>query len=412
MAPIADGVWIDGVWHTPEDAERIGLVIAEARARRPKKTNGAAAPEKTPAERAAAFREYADEAERRAAAEGRDLQYEAEQAVATYGIVRASTIVEEPTSWLWEGFFPWGELSITEGDPDVGKTTLLLSVIAAVTTGTQLPFGRAGSNTPADALYFTAEDSIAKTIVPRLKAAGADLERVHVQKAGAAELLLPGAVENLRAIVRATGSRIVALDPLNAFLDASEVNVNREQEVRHALRPLRDLAEGENLVLVGQRHLNKNTDRPSLYRGGGSIGLAAVARSVVLVAKHPEDAGLRVVASQKCNLCAEDKKVPRAFRIGKDDLGRPRLEWLALADTPAIDVDELLAPRKPGPKADTLETAKRYLADLLTNGPKLRRDVLEAGAKVRLNEKAIQRAANALGVRSEAHGRERLWSLP
>jgi hypothetical protein len=331
------------------------------------------------------------------------------ESCASFGIIPVSCIAEEPTTWLWEGFFPWGELSITEGDPDVGKTTVLLSLIASVTTGTPLPFGRPDPSLAAPALYFSAEDSLSKTIRPRLEAAGADLSLVWVQKPSSAELLLPGAVDHLRGIVRRTGARVVALDPFNAFLDASQVNVNREQEVRQALRPLRDLAEEENLVIIGQRHLNKNTDRPSLYRGGGSIGLAAVARSVVLVAKHPDDPALRVLASQKCNLCADDRKVPQAFRIGQDSRGRPRLEWLA--DAPPIDVDELLAPKKPGPAPDVLEKAKQYVRDHLANGPKLRRDVVEAGQHVNLNEKAIQRAANALGVRSEAQGRERLWSL-
>lgn len=333
-----------------------------------------------------------------------------EQAAATYGIVRASTIAEAPTSWLWEGFFPWGELSIMEGDPDVGKTTVLLNVIAAVTTGTPLPYGPSDPDTSAPALYFTSEDSIAKTIVPRLKAAGADLERVYVQQPKSAELLLPGAVDSLRAIVRQTGARIVALDPFNAFLDANEVNVNREQEVRHALRPLRDLAEDEGLVIIGQRHLNKATDKPSLYRGGGSIGLAAVARSVVLVAKHPEDPALRVVISQKCNLCSDDRKVPRAFRIGQDARGRPRLEWRE--DAPQINADELLAPRKPGPTPDTLEKAKGYVRDHLTDGPKLRRDVVESGIKAGLSDSTIERASRALGVVSTPQGKGRLWALP
>ncbi len=331
-------------------------------------------------------------------------------AISTYGIVRASSIAEQPTSWFCEGFYPWGELVIQEGDPDVGKTLLLLFAIAAGTNGAPFPFGRPDPTKALSTLYFTSEDSIAKTIVPRLKAAGANLDRVFVQTAKAAELLLPGAVEGVRAIVHATGARIVGLDPLNAFLDASEVNINREQEVRAALRPLRDLAEEEGLLVIGQRHLNKRTDTPSLYRGGGSIGLAAVARSVVLVAKHPEDPGLRVMVSQKCNLCSEDRKVPRAFRIAKDEDGRPRLEWLA--EAPNIDADELLAPRKPGPKADKVEQAKQYLRDHLTKGRKRRRDIVESGAKLGLSESSIDRAARALDVRKDYEGKERMWSLP
>lgn len=332
----------------------------------------------------------------------------------SYGIVPASTIIEAATSWLWEGFFPWGELSFIEGDPDVGKTTLLLSIVAAGTTGTPLPFGKVNPRNAVPAIFLTSEDSNAKTIVPRLKAAGANLDLVYLQKHEGAELLLPGAVGTLGAIVEATGARIVALDPLNAYLDASKVNINREQEVRRALRPLRDLAEKKNLAIIGQRHLNKKTDTPSLYRGTGSIGLAAVARSVVLVAKHPEDHGLRVVISQKCNLIEEAKKIPGAFRIRQDGGGRPRIEWVA--DAPEIDVDELLGPRKPGPKPDVIEKARRYLHDHLPIGTKKRRDdILHSAAKVGFNEKAMERAFADLKGLSEPdpeNGKKRLWSLP
>ena len=74
--------------------------------------------------------------------------------------------------------------------------------------------------------------------------------------------------------------------------------------------------------------------------------------------------------------------------------------------------ETLLAPEKPGPKPDTLDAAKRYLADLLASGPKLRREVVEAGARVNLNSKVMDRAFAALGLVSEPRGKERAWRLP
>jgi putative DNA primase/helicase len=326
-----------------------------------------------------------------------------------YGIVAASTIVEEDVTWLWGGYFPDGALVLVEGNPDTGKTMLVLSVVAAVSAGRPLPFGPAVKTNARNVLYLTAEDSLSKTIVKRLKAAEANLAQVFVQVQQGADLLLPGCIEHLRRMIHMLHIRVVVLDALNNYLDASAVDINKDQEVRQALRPLRDLAEQEGVTIIGLRHLNKATDKPSMYRGAGSIALTAVARSTLLVARHPEDHDLRVMLSQKCNLIEEAKRPPRGFRIARDAAGRPRLEWLP--DDVGIDAEELLGPRKPGPTPDMLERAKAYLADHLKDGPKRRQLLLELAERVHFNERLMERAAKALGVKSTSVGREREWSL-
>lgn len=206
---------------------------------------------------------------------------------------------------------------------------------------------------------------------------------------------------------------MLVLDPLNAYLDASKINVNREQDVRKGLRPAREIAERRSLLIVGLRHLSKNTDRPSLYRGGGSIGLAAVARSVVLVAKHPEDPRLRVVISQKSNLAADDKKRPQGFVIETDARGRPRVEWEQ--EPVEIHADELLGPKRPGPSPAVLEQAKRYIQDHLADGKKPRSFIVDGWVKTGGSIPTLDRAARELKLVStpnDANAKERDWSLP
>lgn len=373
-------------------------------------TAAGAATEKTPAERISAYHAYRAELERRALEEGRDLAHEAEQAFTNYGIVTADKIAEEDVSLLSDRP-PLVEnaVNLIEGNPDTGKSLVALDLVAAISAGRAFPFGGRARGTPRNVLFLTAEDSLSTTVVKRLRAAKADLSRVLVQESAGAELLLPDAIEPLRLLVQRKGIGLVVLDPLNGYLDASQIDVNKEQQVRQALRPLRDFAEGEGVTVIGLRHLNKASDKPAMYRGGGSIALTAVARSTLLVARHPEDPALRVVISQKCNLVPDETKRPIAFRIGQDESRRPRVEWLT--EEIDIDADELLAPRKPGPTADTFEQAKRFLADTLANGPKRRRDVVDSARKVNLSDSSIERAMRALRVVSSPDGKERVWSL-
>ncbi len=325
-----------------------------------------------------------------------------------YGIVRASTIAEEPTEWDWEGYLVRGAVNLIEGNPETGKTLFVLMVAANLSSGRPLPFGRAEPERARRVLYLTAEDSIAKTIVGRLKAAGANLENVLVQKERGADLYFSGArLAELRQIVSGEGISAIVLDPLNAYLDG--VDINKEQEVRKALRPMRDFAEDENASIDGLRHLNKASDKPALYRGGGSIALTAVARSTLLVARHPDDPSLRVLLSQKCNLIESEKRPPRGFHIEKDSAGRPRIEWEK--EAVEIDADELLGPKKPGPTPTMLEKAKTYITDHLRGGEKARKDIVDSAVKLGISIPTMDRAARDLGVVSRPNGKERLWSL-
>jgi len=67
--------------------------------------------------------------------------------------------------------------------------------------------------------------------------------------------------------------------------------------VRRALAPLAKLAEETGVAVVVVRHLTQSSGGNPLYRGQGSIGIIGAARSALLVAKHPEDEGLRVLAA-------------------------------------------------------------------------------------------------------------------
>jgi archaellum biogenesis ATPase FlaH len=335
--------------------------------------------------------------------------------IARYGFIKLTSVQEEELAFLWDGFLPEGAFCIIEGNPDAGKTFMALDLAARLSTGRALPDGEVMDAMPRQrVLFLTAEDSIAKTIVPRLVGCGADLDNILSQEQSGDALLLPGCLGDLRDAIREYGVKVVVFDALNNYLDASKVNVNREQQVRQALKPVRDLAAAENVTIIGLRHLNKKTEASALHRGAGSIALAAVARSVLLVARHPEDESLRIVVPQKSNLVADARKAPVGFRIvesGAPIAGklRPRLVWDR--NVQAICADELLAPARPGPRAIVAKDAERFLFQLLKDAPRTRAEVMEAAGRAGLNERAIERAAQTLAIVSVPAGRERLWQL-
>jgi hypothetical protein len=217
-----------------------------------------------------------------------------------------SEVEPERVEWLWPRRIPSGKITVLDGDPDNGKTVLTIDLAARVTAGLDLP-----DDTPteaAGAVIVSAEDGAADTIRPRFDAADGDPTRACLL--GDEEpLAIPGDIPRLERAVRQVEAALVVIDPIMAFL-SGDVNSNRDQDVRRALTPLKQMAERTGAAIVLVRHLNKTPGGNPLYRGGGSIGLIGAARSGLVVGRHADDDELRVLAGQKNNLSLPPKALP------------------------------------------------------------------------------------------------------
>lgn len=304
-------------------------------------------------------------------------------------VSRLSELTPEPTEWLWHHRIPKGELTVVDGDPSVNKSSLLLDLVARVSTGREMPDGTPG--TLGGVLLLLAEDSIRKTVLHRLRAAGADLSRIAVP---GRSLLLPRDLRLLEEAAAAVQARLLVIDPVMAFLTC---DTNGDQKVRQALTPLKDFAERSGVAVVMVRHLTKRGGRQVLYRGGGSIGIIAATRSALLVAKAPNEANLRVLCHLKSNLGPLAPSLLFEPLAGED--GTVLIEWRGECDYMAED---LLA--SPISDAGRLAEAMTFLTDLLAAGPFPQRDIKLKAISVGMAYRTVERAKEILGVISERHG--------
>ena len=59
-------------------------------------------------------------------------------------MIKMSDVQSQTVDWLWYPFIPYGKLTIIQGDPGDGKTTLILNIAAGRYGKTQTGAGRSG----------------------------------------------------------------------------------------------------------------------------------------------------------------------------------------------------------------------------------------------------------------------------
>jgi hypothetical protein len=324
-------------------------------------------------------------------------------------VVRVSDVSRERVQWLWPGRMPRGKLVMVDGDPGLGKSTLMLDCAAKISTGSPWPDGAPCDC--GDVILLSAEDGIADTIRPRLEAARADLDRVHAFQAVLAEdgqaapPSIPRDLDTLERVVEETGALLVIVDVLSAFL-SSHVDSHRDQDVRSALMPLAKLAERTGACVVALRHLNKAGGANALYRGGGSIGIIGAARVGMLVAPDPED-GSRAVT--KSNLAAIPPSL--VYRIVTDDeFECGRIAWDGESRHSAGD---LLAGPSNDEERSARDEAVEFLRDVLAGCPMPAREVKRLAREAGIAERTLDRARKRAGVvtRKEGFGGKWVWAL-
>ena len=301
----------------------------------------------------------------------------------TVEIIRMSEVDTQTVEWLWEPYIPFGKVTIVQGNPGEGKTTLALRLCAACTN--RKPFPAMAEHEPFNVIYQTAEDGLGDTVKPRLMEADADLDRVLVIDEGKQELSLSD--ERIERAIRQTGARLIILDPIQAYV-GEKTDMNKANEIRPIFRRLAEVAErtGCAVVLIG--HLNKAAGGQSAYRGLGSIDFRAAARSVLLIGRVKREPNVRVIIHDKSSLAPEGK--PVAFCLDPET----GFSWIGEYD---ITADELLSGAG-GNTATKTEQAERLILDLLADGKELAsEEIVKAAAEAGISERTVQNAKRNMG---------------
>lgn len=235
---------------------------------------------------------------------------------ASLGVVttRLSQVTAKPILWLWDQKLACGKVSIIVGNPGLGKSQLCASLSAVVTTGGKWPVDRTTAP-KGSVILLSAEDDPEDTIRPRMEAAGADLDKIHILSAIKTQnqrneavtrgFSLAQDVSRLAILMQEIGDvRLVIIDPISAYMGDADSHNNAE--VRSLLAPLQAIAAKTGAAILTVSHLNKSQGQEALLKTQGSVGFVAAARAVWGVAKDKDNPSRRLFMPLKNNLGTDE----------------------------------------------------------------------------------------------------------
>ncbi|WP_374319744.1 AAA family ATPase [Pseudoxanthomonas kaohsiungensis] len=335
-------------------------------------------------------------------------------------LLRGDSIMPEAVDWLWDGWLAAGKLQILGGQPGTGKTTIATALAATVTIGGRWPDGsraEAGS-----VVIWSGEDDPADTLVPRLRAAGADMTRVHFidgMRDGADRYPFDPARDSdslLEALAGIGDVRLLVIDPI---VSAVAGDSHKNAEVRRSLQPLVDLAQRQRCALLGVTHFTKGTaGREPVERITGSLAFGALARLVMVTAKAEAKDGepaRRFLARAKSNIGPDGGGFVYDLQQGElpgfPGVAASSVLWGAALEGTAR---ELLADaEQQDDEAGEQRDAADWLRDVLGYGPMPVKDVKRQADECGFAWRSVQRAMRRAGVESRrgGFGQPATWRL-
>lgn len=314
-----------------------------------------------------------------------------------YNVINLSDVKSEKVKWLWYPYIPIGKITLIQGDPGSSKTMFCLYLSSIVSKGGIFPGDDLQcEHTPEVVIYQTAEDGIADTIKPRLEPMKPNFNNIFVIDESERGLTLEDA--RIEEVMKDLKPKLLIIDPLQAYLGAG-VDMHRANEVRPVLAKIGRLAEKYECAVVFIMHMSKMSSTKALYRALGSIDIPAVARSMITIAKNPNNKEQRVLAHEKSSLAKNGQSI--LYHI---DFKAGAIVFDGFSD---LSADEILKPQ--GGKKEkcslVLEEAKAVIEKKLSNrGYAKAQDIIDEADNEGISRGTLNKAKKELGIQSKRSG--------
>jgi hypothetical protein len=312
--------------------------------------------------------------------------------------------------FLWKNRLALGVHTAVAGYGGMGKSQVMYNVIATITTGGLWPDGERAKK--GRCVILSAEESPEDMIVPRLKAAGADLTLVEIVRATKdgdgreRKFNLQADLATLKKYCREKGDvLLIGFDPVSSYM-GGDVDTHRNTAVRHVLDPITKAAEDIGCCILSLTHFNKGSGNKAIHRVMESAAFVNAPRASFGVFEDPENKDAVLFLLLKTNMERPDglRYRVKTKKVGNDPetqepIIAPYIAWDN--ETVSMTADEVVS-KQSERKAPALDQAKDFLLEMLKDGPQPINDVKTQADNLCMSEATLRRAVAALGVTAKA----------
>ena len=303
-------------------------------------------------------------------------------------VIKFSDVKTEIPKWIWYQYIPLGTLVLLVGDPGVGKSYIALYIASIISNGGKFPFDENNLNAikiPTKVLFQNGEDGVSYTLSLRLDKLGANKENILMIDESI-DMFRIDQIGILEEVIVSNNIKLIIIDPIQRYLPNNK-SMDKANEVRNSLSPLRDLAEKHGCTIILIMHRNKSSSSNSLYRALGSIDFVGVCRSMLTVEKGKN--GKNYIQHTKSSLSQQGKSI--IYEITEEGL-----EILDMQDDEDIS---------------KLEQAKEFLNELLRDGPLTSIDVKFKALSNGISASTLKRAKKDMNIYAVQFEKTWYWSL-
>lgn len=302
-------------------------------------------------------------------------------------LVSYKDIKEKTIKWLWYPYIAYGKITLLEGDPGEGKTSIALYLISLLSRGCESidNFERK----PIKTIFQSAEDNPEDSIKPKLIRQNGNCDNVYFVKT---KNLLTIDCREIEESIKELKPKLVIFDPLQAFL--GENNLINVTGLREMLGNLVKIAEKYKCAVLLIGHMNKSGLNKDLYRSLGSIDLVAIARSVLMIKKPSETSSVRILYQIKNNLAALGEPVGFKF------LENGKLDYIGSVNPSDFEAD-----------VSKLDNACSFLEAILSDGEMYSKDIFELAKAENITIRTLNRAKKELKIKDSKRKDGWHWSL-
>jgi hypothetical protein len=298
--------------------------------------------------------------------------------------------------WLWNGWIPYGMVTLLFAEPGVGKSAFVLgSIVTAIVNRRPFLDNQGGFRDPQSVIWCDTEAAHAMT-VERAMQWGTPMGRLLLNGDDPFKSFSLDSAKDLSELRDQIRRERVPLVVIDALRSAHSGEENSSQKVGEVMQKLAHMAQETGVAIVVVHHSRKigegqNVDHNSAR---GSNAVIALARSVIALSKPDRENDAIRVEVVKSNVASHPP--PLGFRISETGIVRCSAPYAKKREKPPSQ----------------LEIAQLFLREQLANGAMKVTEVTEAADAGSIAAKTLRRAKELLGIRSGKRGNEWWWELP